>query len=127
MWAQVNRERFRRTMHIQTEIVDGILLAKVRGSMNAAISLELANVPEIKAMDKPMILDLSGVDFMDSSGLGGLVKIVRNYKQDNQSLAFANPSTFVLKTLQMTRLDQVVRVTDSIEKAAKIIQEQVNA
>jgi anti-sigma B factor antagonist len=69
---------------------------------------------------KRVVLDLSSVEFMDSSGLGAIVYCRRLLGSDGQVvLAGAQPG--VLTTLRLTRLDKVFPLVESPERVAETV------
>jgi anti-anti-sigma factor len=55
--------------------------------------------------DGPLVLDLSRVRFLDSSGVRSLVKVGLSMR--GRPLVLREPSAPVMRVLQMTRLDEV--------------------
>jgi anti-sigma B factor antagonist len=53
----------------------------------------------------PLVLDLSGVRFLDSSGVRSLVKLGLSMR--GRALVLREPSPPVMRVLQTTRLDEV--------------------
>ncbi|MFP4169207.1 MAG: STAS domain-containing protein [Desulfonatronovibrionaceae bacterium] len=51
-----------------------------------------------------LIVELSGVEFMDSSGIGLLVAASNRTKQADRGFYLYNPSTPVVKTLKLVNL-----------------------
>jgi anti-anti-sigma factor len=73
-----------------------------------------------RAMDKNiqkeprgLILDLSKVEFLDSAGLGALVKLVNTF--DGNTLVVAQG--MIAKVIQIVRLDKFLSLTSSIDEA----------
>jgi anti-anti-sigma factor len=63
-----------------------------------------------------LILDLSGIDFVDSSGLGALVQLVKKAKEvDGSVQLIANPR--VLQTVKMVRLEKFLSIQPSLDDA----------
>jgi anti-anti-sigma factor len=58
----------------------------------------------------PLAVDLSGVTFLDASGLGVLIGGVRRARRLGTDLVLRNPTARTLRVLEMTRLIDVVRV-----------------
>ena len=54
----------------------------------------------------PLRLDLAGVSFVDSSGLGAMLHLQKQAEHLGRSLELHSPSVAVLQTLHLTRLDQ---------------------
>jgi anti-sigma B factor antagonist len=64
-----------------------------------------------------LILDLTGVHFMDSSGLRVLLHLQRELAGDEGGLVLFGPTEEVRKLLTLTGLDQHLTVSDSLEQA----------
>ena len=69
------------------------------------------------------VLNLAGVDYMDSSGLGQLVSIWTSIRNKNGYLTLLNPSKRVRRLFEITRLHTVFEVFEqepaAVEKARK--------
>jgi len=64
-----------------------------------------------------IIIDLDGVEFMDSSGLGALVSGLRSVKEKNGFMVVTNPREAILKVLKITGLDKSFPIYGSLEEA----------
>lgn len=62
------------------------------------------------------ILDLSGVDFMDSSGLGAVVAVYKFLGRE-RLLDLAGLSPPVDRVFRLTRMDSVFTIYENVEKA----------
>lgn len=62
------------------------------------------------ATGTPIRVDLSGVTFMDSSGLATLVSAQRQLDQPARELIIVNPSARVVRLLESTALDQLFNI-----------------
>lgn len=58
--------------------------------------------------ESQMVIDLSEVTFMDSSGLGALVGSLKSSKSKDIAISGAQPA--VRTVLRMTRVDRAIRV-----------------
>lgn len=65
-----------------------------------------------------LILDLNGVSFIDSSGLGVLVGTLRRVRENSGTLRIVCGRDNVLKVFSITGLDKVFPVFDSFEEAS---------
>lgn len=64
----------------------------------------------------PVILDLGGVDFIDSSGLGAIVAVMKHLGRDRRlHLAALLPN--VDRVFRLTRMDSVFPIHDSLAHA----------
>ncbi|MDD7971853.1 STAS domain-containing protein [Roseinatronobacter alkalisoli] len=61
----------------------------------------------------PVILGLSNVEFMDSSGLGAIVGAMKLLGAE-RPLELAAPSVGVMKVFRLTRMDTVFRIHDEL-------------
>ncbi len=71
------------------ELENGIVLLELKGSMDAASQNELIDAfnDAIRKAEKGLIVSLEGVDFMDSSGIGALMRAWGD--AENNGLKFA--------------------------------------
>ncbi|NKQ54481.1 STAS domain-containing protein [Amycolatopsis sp. K13G38] len=67
-----------------------------------------------------LVLDLTGVTFLDSAGLAVLVETASRCSQDGCRFALACTSRTVLSPLKMTGLDRVLTVVSSVEDALAV-------
>ena len=61
-----------------------------------------------KNVFKQVIIDLSELDFMDSTGIGVMIGRYKKMKERNISIYICNPSTHAEKIFQMTGLYDVM-------------------
>lgn len=64
-----------------------------------------------------LIVDLSRVSFIDSSGVGMLISLFKNIRERGGRMVLTSSSENVNKVLDLTRLDQIMEVYDNIEGA----------
>lgn len=65
-----------------------------------------------------LAIDLAGVEFMDSTGLGVLIGGLKRCKEAGGWLALVAPREPVVKVLSITGLDKVFPIHEDIEQAA---------
>ena len=63
-----------------------------------------------------LILDMSEVDFMDSSGLGFIMGRYALMREIGGNLTLRDPSAVVMKMLTMTGFDKKVKISGTINK-----------
>ncbi|MEP6993076.1 MAG: STAS domain-containing protein [Acidobacteriota bacterium] len=64
-----------------------------------------------------LLVDLSAVGFLDSSGLGALVRALTQSQKEGGQTKLLNAGPQVRKLLQMTKLDSVFELHDDMEAA----------
>jgi anti-sigma B factor antagonist len=79
----------------------------------------LAEVLGAEAAKKPrlLLIDVSGLAFIDSAALHEIVRAHRRIRADGGQLALVTPSGAVARILQLSALDQVIPVHNSVEEA----------
>ncbi len=68
---------------------------------------------------KRLIVNLSKVDYIDSSGVGALVDAYRRLKRDGAQMILVAPSERVQGILEITRLDQFFQIAQTEKEAMK--------
>ncbi|WP_081973255.1 STAS domain-containing protein [Paracoccus sanguinis] len=97
------------------DLADGVLVRVLDARLDAAQAIRFKDrLREVVARDGPrIVLDLSRVEFMDSSGLGAILAIRRGLPATHQlEVAALGPN--VDRVFQLTRMDTVF----TIHKAA---------
>jgi anti-sigma B factor antagonist len=93
--------------------------------LRLAGDIDIHSAPEITEQltrlqgegNRAIVVDLSGVSFLDSSALGALVAAHRAQTEAGGTLKIAAPRAHVLKVFRITRLSEVIPVFDSVEAA----------
>jgi anti-sigma B factor antagonist len=60
--------------------------------------------------DRNAVLNLSKVDFMDSSGLSIFITLLKRVKERGGELILEQPHEMVQKILEITRLDELLEI-----------------
>jgi anti-sigma B factor antagonist len=106
-------------MKLSTRTVDGILVVDCSGRI--IFGEESANLRDtlrdLIPQNKKIILNLSGVNYIDSGGLGTLVALYTSARNSGSSIKLANLTQRVGDLLQVTKLLTVFDVYDSEERA----------
>jgi anti-sigma B factor antagonist len=78
----------------------------------------LGDVLDAEAAKKPrfLLVDVSGLGFIDSAALHEIVRAHRRLRADGCLLALISPSPEVARVLQLSALDQVIPVHASAEE-----------
>jgi len=64
-----------------------------------------------------LLVDLSNVGFLDSSGLGALVRALTQSQKEGGQTKLLNAGPQIRKLLQMTKLDSVFEIHSDLEAA----------
>ena len=94
---------------------DGAPVIRVTGEVDLYSSPKLREAL-LKAIPKAVEevgIDLSGVTYMDSSGVATLVEGLKASGQKNARFVLVTPSQAVMKVLQLSRLDSVFDIREA--------------
>jgi anti-sigma B factor antagonist len=64
-----------------------------------------------------LVLDLSGIEFLDSAGLGALMILYGNMKVRGGQLRLVAPGAKVLDVLKLTHTDSILAIDSNLEAA----------
>lgn len=70
---------------------------------------------------QPILVDLSGVGYIDSSGVASLVECLQSVKKSGQKLALVSVSDGALRVLQLARLDKVFTICATIDDGVQAV------
>ena len=103
----------------ECQSLDGGLLAKARGEIDLVRSPQL-RVELMRMLDKgvgKLVLDLSDVPFMDSSGVATLVEALQVQRKKGNKLVLCGMQPKVRSIFEIARLDMVFTITDDPQTA----------
>lgn len=100
----------------------GVVVATLTGEVDlsnaASIGRELAG--EVPNSAQAVVLDVSGLEHLDSAGVRMVFELARRLSARGQSLRVAMPEgTLVRRVLELTRLDAVAPLDPSVEAAVE--------
>ncbi|MFP3859495.1 MAG: STAS domain-containing protein [Bacteroidales bacterium] len=64
---------------------------------------------------KKLILNLDGIEYIDSSGFGALLSILRNAKNNDSFFKICNISPDVMELVKLLQLHNVFEIHDTVE------------
>ena len=102
-------------MKIERREQDGVTIIALGGVIKLGESSRLfSNYLEeiLKEGVSAVLLDMSEIDYVDSTGLGELVGYLQRFSDQGGKLALLKPQARILKLLKLTRLDEVFKIYD---------------
>ncbi len=108
-------------MELHETCHDGIKIVTVpEARIDAAAAIRFKDAMRAATADGPdhVVLDLSNVDFVDSSGLGAIVAAMKQMGQGRR-LDLAGMTPDVAKVFRLTRMDTVFVIHDRADGAAR--------
>ncbi len=97
---------------INTTQEQGIAIVKVTGDVDMLTSPSLRDelVPFFDQDIKGIVVELSGVNFMDSSGIATLVEGLQWSRNRERHFVLAGPGQTVMNALSLTKLDAIFTI-----------------
>lgn len=98
-------------MNLATETLNGVTLITIPGT-----ALDASNVTQFRAAATPLlvgkclVLDVSALQFIDSSGLGALLACMRLVVQGGGELKFCGPNKAVRTLFELVRLHRIADI-----------------
>lgn len=100
----------------------GATIVSFKGDVDLQSSPEARKVLlEAVARGAGVLVDLSSVDYIDSSGVASLVESYQKARKQSQGYALVSVSEGALRVLELARLDKVFTVCESIPDGLKEI------
>ena len=96
----------------------GCLVFHFTGQLDAYSEKQFKTYVEdvLEANLSPTVLELSNIDFLDSSGLGALVQIAKSCKQSKRSFCLVGNAR-VIQTIKLVRLEEFLHLVPDLNAA----------
>lgn len=97
---------------VDSKVEEGSLILSLFGE------LDVYSTPKFKEEVKSayeenklnIILDCKNLEYMDSTGLGSLIYILKIVSEDNKKISIKNLSKQILKLFKITKLDEIFEI-----------------
>lgn len=106
-------------MNMDTMKADGVLVVRpMEKRIDAATALDFKGtmVNYISSGNMKIVLDLSNVDFVDSTGLGMIVSTLKTLGRDG-IMAICSPTDIVSSLFHLTRMHRLFDIVPTVEEA----------
>ncbi|HZU27233.1 MAG TPA: STAS domain-containing protein [Bryobacteraceae bacterium] len=107
------------SLEISESMREGIVILSLKGRLTVGESNSIREKinQEAAAGHVNVILDLSGVDYVDSTGLGTMVICFTSLKKQNGALKLVNPNKRNVELLLLTKLHTIFQVFTDLQDA----------
>lgn len=107
--------------------IEGVVIANVRESTLTASNVDPFREDFKRVMKenqglKILILDLSGLTFMDSSGLGTLIALLKQSSEYGQEIKLVGLSKEVRVVFEITRAYKLFDIFETTEEALRVVE-----
>lgn len=105
-------------MSYEVKNVNGAAIVALTGDVDLQTSPQVRQkLLESLERHKRIVVDLSAVNYIDSSGVASLVEAFQVSRKKGSSFALASVSTSAMRVLSLARLDKVFTIHPSVEAA----------
>jgi anti-sigma B factor antagonist len=107
-------------MGIEDEESAGPAILRIAGTVKAGESVrdfESSLAHAVEAGTGAVILDLTDLDYLDSTAVGILVGALHRLKSENRELVLVNPRDRIASLLHVARLDSLFAIYESVPEA----------
>lgn len=101
----------------QDETPEGYTICRPVGELDAFTVSQFRQALAEMASSPRLIIDMSGVPFVDSAGLGALIGGIRRTRELGGGVAVACNRPTLVRLLRTTGFDRIVTVAESVEEA----------
>ncbi|MET3767630.1 anti-sigma B factor antagonist [Marisediminicola sp. UYEF4] len=101
------------------DLGDGVAVLQLDGRLNMVTASCLRDHvgSAVSSGQNRIAVDLAGIEFIDSSGLGALINGLKTARQAGGDLRIAAPNDQVKLVLQLTNMERLLTAYDSAETA----------
>jgi anti-sigma B factor antagonist len=99
-------------MDIQRRLEGDVAILSLEGRLDltSASSLKEASKEVLNSSSKKVILNMDKVDFINSSGLGALVSILKEVRNSQGSMRLTNLAPYVKEIFDITQLTNIFEI-----------------
>ena len=111
-------------MEITWKDKDNVTIVRLAGRLDITQSDDFENavVSSLQNNPRDLLINLSGITYMSSSGIRALLAIYRQSRALERSMLICDPSPAVKKILDVVDIDQIFQIYDREEQAIAALQ-----
>jgi stage II sporulation protein AA (anti-sigma F factor antagonist) len=122
----VEEERRVAAVTVQTSVMDGIYVVRLKGELDHHQVEQIRNQIEQgleQTEYKGLVMSFRGIDFMDSSGLGLILGRYRSVTQHGGKMALCEVNPMLRRLFELSGLLKILPVYDSEDEALAALKE----
>lgn len=101
----------------------GVLVVALEGDVDMSSSPDARKVLlDCVGRGRPVVVDMAGVSYIDSSGVASLVESLQNARKSGSAFVLAAVSEPARRVLELARLDQVFTIHESRDAARAAVE-----
>lgn len=103
-------------MRIETKELDGVKVVKLAGQIRISTQNEFKDLLDnlvSENADKFLVLNMDGVIYMNSAGLGIIIDTYKKFKEKNGKIVLCNLMPDIEKLFEVTRINRFIEIYNS--------------
>jgi anti-anti-sigma factor len=106
-------------MEFKFEKIEEVNVIHIGGSLTVAVAQDFFSqvVSLLERGETVFLLEMSSVDFIDSTGLGTIVRLAKRVREAKGQLRLSDPQPKILEMFELTRLDKILPIFKTQEEA----------
>jgi anti-sigma B factor antagonist len=106
------------TLEIEVAGNDQTTILRVRGRVDARTSTILVGrCDAVRESGRNLVLNLSGVSFLSSSGIGALLALTEEFREAGRHVLVVQPDATVRDAIELLNLHEFIDIRDSEDEA----------
>ena len=112
-------------LNIHTEIIEDKTVLAPQGDVDLSSAPQLRTIlgPVLEGENPRLLIDLSAIGFMDSTGVGVMVNALNRIKEKGGAIAFCKPTPRVHRVLQIAGLLKALPLYESRDDALAALEQ----
>src|SRR5262245_21085283 len=117
--ASVDARQSDQPLNMRVDRREGVAVVTLEGSCTMDVSDQIRQSLVDLVSDKmpALVIDMSRLDFIDSTGLGGIVAAHLRARRHHGVIRLVNPQPAIREVLSLTRLVQLFSIDPTVESA----------
>ena len=109
----------------QEQLEGGIIRVVLEGTLDIEGTATLEpQLTRLTVMDRTfVVMDLAGVEFMSSIGIGAIVRVVKALRGRGGNMVLLSPKQLVHLILAKTRIDSLIPIVFDLQEACQRVME----
>ncbi len=106
-------------LNLDFRVTPAWLVVRYEGDLNLLVKDEFCRRVQAeleKHSGSDLVLDMSGVAMLDSSGLGAIFTLYKSQTARQRQMVLAGPNRQVAELLRLTHLDKVMRIEENLSE-----------
>lgn len=107
---------------INIEKIEGVTVISFQddNKLNVTVTQKIkAEIVKVIVPNSKLVLDLSGITYIDSTGFGMLLSVLRHCKNNSSMLKLCNISSEVMELIKLLQLQSIFDIRNNVDDCVK--------